>query len=90
MVCLSDKRVSVCRFAVAMHAFLQAVCGDVLACVWKLCAPPGATPGGQGAPGQAAVSQSEAAHELHTLTAQVRHLVTSFFFFFLSSAGVGG
>ncbi|KAL3145911.1 hypothetical protein ABBQ38_015279 [Trebouxia sp. C0009 RCD-2024] len=58
------------RFAVAMHAFLQAVCGDVLACVWKLCAPPGTTPGGQGAPGQAAVPPSEAAHELHTLTTQ--------------------
>ncbi|DBB03686.1 TPA: hypothetical protein ACH3X3_011009 [Trebouxia sp. C0006] len=29
------------RFEVAMHAFLAAVCGDVLACVWKLCAPAG-------------------------------------------------
>ena len=28
-----------CRFAVAMHAFLQAACSDVLACVWRLCAP---------------------------------------------------
>ena len=59
-----------CRFAVAMHVFLGAVCSDVLACVWKLCAPPGAALGAQGGQGHAAMAQSSA-HETAPLTAQV-------------------
>lgn len=67
---ITDSWVSGCRFAVAMHAFLQAVCGDVLACVWKLCAPPGGPPGGQGGPQHAAIQ------EVCMLTAEVRRRVS--------------
>ena len=54
----------------AMHVFLEAVCSDVLACVWKLCAPPQAAAGAQGGQGHAPVPQSPA-HEMTPLTAQV-------------------
>ena len=54
----------------AMHVFMAAVCSDVLACVWRLCAPPGAAQGVQGGQGHAPTHQS-AALELHPLTAQV-------------------
>ena len=47
----------------AMHAFLQGVCSDVLACVWKLCVPQGMA--------QVPEAQQSPLQELQPLTAQV-------------------
>ena len=53
-----------CRFQVAMHAFLAAVCSDVLACVWKLCAP-------AGMPAMHSQDRPSHSHDLNPLTQQV-------------------
>ncbi len=54
-----------CRFQVAMHAFLAAVCSDVLACVWKLCAP-------AGMPAMQSPDRPSHSQDLYPLTQQVR------------------
>ena len=54
-----------CRFQVAMHAFLEAVCSDVLACVWRLCAP-------AGMPAMQSSDQPSHSQDLYPLTHQVR------------------
>ncbi len=53
-----------CRFQVAMHAFLAAVCSDVLACVWKLCAP-------AGMPAMQSPDHPSRSQDLYSLTQQV-------------------
>ncbi len=50
-----------------MHAFLEAVCSDVLACVWKLCAP-------AGMPAMQSSDQPSRSQDLFPLTQQVRSL----------------